>query len=1296
MAKATRTTVLPPTRQDSTDTFDATLYKGTKQPEPKVRLQQIINFLGDEDYYRKIHFIAHLSEIDQYLQHVEPAISKESEGSTLAQAYNDAKIMVSVHKHLLRESKKEITAKLRAESKTDSTWTIPAKNELALLNKILAERVDVAAHESIIPQPMRLRTGDDSAKSERRIKGDLHTIRPNEPPFTLIKEIDHVEFRNQFRDKLEGISSVENRFFHEIEKEAYTAALQHPRMIEEFDELQILGTEGRFEDRARLRGARRAGIEMLLNRIAGNEEQTRHGQKFRRVELPTWTPPPKEIPLSKGLLPSQRPLELPTFFSAAAMLQARRAIQADYEKSLVANPIESDGVRDIPVPKEFAAPQLFLEGDELEHAYHQYEIEKAATREVCLDLYRDFRANVYNRPLSTTIAEYIRSGIDSVEVPADLQTRVAIEVCPGKLKATLRKLLDKDRSEAAHLVLLDDWQPQTQPPTPSTLEFAKIVMGLEEYIPIWNDPNGSQKDITAEDVTKMIVDQIIAEQKNIDQTTSQPKAADVFLTNDQVKSVLEFMARENLLHGTDSNAVVRIWRGDGVSPESLYKIGSSDDTLNTHSPATRVLAHEFEHVDWSLFETPEDFFSILAFKLGRMIRAATEGYENGKPVYPALAERLDYHFLATQFSKKGMAESCELTKLDRSPLRAHAKDLHTHVNSHAAEAKLENFCPKGSSEADCAKIVQMEILEELNNNYDNIFPEQEDVWSFASDRLGIARQPGFVVPNDSGLETIRTTINQVDEEIEKLLEFQINKPEKWTRKIFDRLMALEDVVEELEDATGIKKPITRYFDIRTWPVESQVEDLQDAIVNSGPVVQEGPVKRKRSSRTAGPRRIHETAHERRREQHFGRGQWPLMPFGETKYQQQWMSFQMSHDLANVPQFMRRDEYGNLINVAGYLVDENLNLINKDGQHVNIYGRRVSKPIKAPEVHHDDPPLQPVRKPREDKGRFALPELDSSWKPDTVSAGDFERQIVMNIYDDKDLLAQVGPDSILFDDMVMSEPAADLLHDLTRNPQAKIKMLAKRAADTTFEIPDKKKVREGRRDVAQSLRTRKPGFLLSPPQSAESDATRSQSSIETRKTPHEESNLDAIYRRAYEALAPRPVAADEVMQESGADSSGDSQVEHENEAVVLPANGSTPIRRYTYKGRIHKRPYVIEKNDVLDEAWRKIRESDDYVDPVEAAHAIGQPGGYEAFKRQTIAERQQARRAGAPEQRRQSPRKNAARQASQGASAAASSRASSRMPPPPPPSPPPSRSAASTSTATATPKTPTNRKLRFMP
>lgn len=190
------------------------------------------------------------------------------------------------------------------------------------------------------------------------------------------------------------------------------------------------------------------------------------------------------------------------------------------------------------------------------------------------------------------------------------------------------------------------------------------------------------------------------------------------------------------------------------------------------------------------------------------------------------------------------APDAEFSDLKKMALELHkiAPDLANH-----AQMIFEDHEPRKMTEAQAGQLIQMQVLEEVSNNWELRFPENEHVWDFAEDRL-------------------------------------------------------RDVEKNINGRKVLVKPRPRqFFNMRRWPVSLQTKEVQKAIIASGPVVQEKPEPPAAPQSLTGAQLKAQvtTASKRppKTDRHI-RGQRPSFPFGETPYQAAFQSFRMDQDLAD--------------------------------------------------------------------------------------------------------------------------------------------------------------------------------------------------------------------------------------------------------------------------------------------------------------------------------------------------------------------------------------------------------------
>lgn len=164
-----------------------------------------------------------------------------------------------------------------------------------------------------------------------------------------------------------------------------------------------------------------------------------------------------------------------------------------------------------------------------------------------------------------------------------------------------------------------------------------------------------------------------------------------------------------------------------------------------------------------------------------------------------------------------------------------APDLAERASIHFEDDKREKM-----TEKQAAILLQIQLLEENNNNWESRFPENEHVWDFAAPRL---------IPNHRELEVGG---------------------------------------EKIRVTTGPR----RYFNMRRYPVGCQTEATQLAIKSSGPTVAE------KSDAKKAIKLKQEEPEQRPGEIYRGWNEPPNFPLGETPYQQAFLSWRMDQELAD--------------------------------------------------------------------------------------------------------------------------------------------------------------------------------------------------------------------------------------------------------------------------------------------------------------------------------------------------------------------------------------------------------------
>ena len=153
------------------------------------------------------------------------------------------------------------------------------------------------------------------------------------------------------------------------------------------------------------------------------------------------------------------------------------------------------------------------------------------------------------------------------------------------------------------------------------------------------------------------------------------------------------------------------------------------------------------------------------------------------------------------------------------------------------------------NETEAAALIQVKILEEIHNSFEAKFPVNETVWDFADERL-----------------------------------------------------ATETIIRN-GCTIVVRKPLTRFFSVRRYPICCQTKATKEAIKNSGPKIQEEPVQpvlieeqQSEDYEAERARAVEEAGNGRSRTVRHIRGQRPYYPFGETPYQEAYQSHIMEYEL----------------------------------------------------------------------------------------------------------------------------------------------------------------------------------------------------------------------------------------------------------------------------------------------------------------------------------------------------------------------------------------------------------------
>ena len=291
-------------------------------------------------------------------------------------------------------------------------------------------------------------------------------------------------------------------------------------------------------------------------------------------------------------------------------------------------------------------------------------------------------------------------------------------------------------------------------------------------------------------------------------------------------------------------------------PENKYVISEQDATeapYISYDPDTHKFTVQYDSFGLTgrpiLQPNKYEYLQKIAFRLGReigdLLFDLTQTYDT--------ATRAE---IQAESSNRAQQILEEITEKEHDPnakeisLQRIALDLHKIAPDLAAEKpdilqKIQAD-PDSLTEQEAATLIQMELIQEINNNWESRFPVNEHVWDFAASRL------------------------------EKTIQLPGSKKK-------------------------VAAPVPRYFDMQRWPLPCQGKETQRRIMESGPRVieeeeAEGEGEQPPPQEARAEMRTDLLQEGPRLERHTGRGQRPYFPFGETPYQQAYLSFRMEEDL----------------------------------------------------------------------------------------------------------------------------------------------------------------------------------------------------------------------------------------------------------------------------------------------------------------------------------------------------------------------------------------------------------------
>ncbi|RDW82559.1 hypothetical protein BP6252_03671 [Coleophoma cylindrospora] len=992
------------------------LFKGHEQPAPNQRLQEVINYLADEDEHRGIDFNERCEQIHEYLQDLAEKRTSRHERGEKCYDYDE-----NLHREAM------------AMYDTHRLWSAGDQPR----SQFPVIFVDLP------PKPAQ-GTAATSPTTRLIDPAEKFTQMWEDYDLDIKTGANHATYVRTFNSQLaRATAKTKDDTLYELENQAYAAAIADasiiPVTMQQYEEM----ARSCVKTKARQRGTQRAALELALNTLCRNSEQDRREDRFRTLELARpWRAPKQQTPVAKALCPTERPLELDTFHFTKIMLDWRRSMQWDYSLSRT----QEDRLtifNDLVSPPNFHGPcilPLDREDIDIDTAINQRrvdylelfnKIEKAAkSDDPAVPLSREFLKRIY-----LFIGLGAMNDWTGFNANLDNQEDISEEKTARRCMENINDLVVHDFGQE-HINLLEEL---CKPAHTASWVHYKLKKDSLEYIESFSTVGQGFADFVMdreyelprsnEDLLSDFVESRGFAPDHLGRDGQSMDDSQQDITGIEGEDILCFLSSHgSICYGDDR----MVSRSSDVSwfPENIYLVTQAE--VEEAKAVCRPHMVLGQPCDWHRIGDRLDFFYHLAYRFGLEIWRLGEPQNRGRNLLREFELKMaeincgtDADDLYNTQRRKVWAKGNDFEQPERPlSLRAIARELDQIAPDLTKEAGVDRTHATLSCQA---RMIQMQIIEEANNNWDLVFPEKDEVWSFAASRLSRTRSPSYVKPSPKEAAKVQKLIDSDRTTIQHLQDQKTRSPETWCRGKYNQLLTLQKQIVDDEDYLGKAKPKPRqFFSMFRWPVEVQIPAQQLSIISSGPIVDEKPAP------TTQPDHNHDHAADARRprEIHVGQGQPPHFPFGETPFQQAWQSFRMERELRNSkvyprlmclqvpvlrlldPDFMPRDPHGNLINSAGYLVDEHMNLINEAGQHVDLDGNRVGTPIQAPTTPPSSPSGSGSCTPPTDP--YALPPLPKGWKPRSVDSSVAWRDAVRKIYEDKDLFAAVGPGSVAYD------------------------------------------------------------------------------------------------------------------------------------------------------------------------------------------------------------------------------------------------------------------------------------------
>ncbi|TAQ90789.1 hypothetical protein B7494_g844 [Chlorociboria aeruginascens] len=664
-----------------------------------------------------------------------------------------------------------------------------------------------------------------------------------------------------------------------------------------------------FTGKAERRGVQRASIELGLNLLATNQEQQRPQSRFRIVQLPPKYefPLPKEVPLCLPIEPWKRPVEQDPFKYTKIMREYRRWKDHDFDVARSYTILERPGT--LPPPANYQGPfslpseAEFTEITALRQSYLARLCEKLlkannkAPRPLLADVLRQVDLGLHYEvtvPLALPIPEFYD------EVPLEqkhLDTLMELaEPSWNEKQVPWGKFYNSTHESRRQLARIKEFLGDLEALPPHVFPFATFAANTrfdstDAFLqPPYHVGSRSSSYATTEDLVKVM---------NANRTEASGEGVYQW-TNEEAENML-ILLRDHFIahHNSPHHDWARI--PPTGHPENKY-IVSVQVAATSYGVALNTDTNKYEVQYTSdgkrgpaiVQPNKYHFYRQVAFRIGRDIHKLLRTLSNprsAQETLDVLGENTEYAYRRMEglpaVHPPTQLASIETSNPKKISLIKIAAELHQGAPDLAVElgwnaqtiAKYLNAdestlspTERATTEAIAGRLIQNQIIEEANNNWEPRFPENERVWGFAKERL------------------LPITVEKVAKGEDK--EFKEVKEDRDRR--------------DGKDGKGIRRTMTvtpkikQFFSMRRFPYDCQPTWQKTAIKASGPIVQEKPqpVQTMTVEPTEEEVRAKMIA-PKPRTRHVQNNQFP---FGETAYQRAFMSYQIERDLADVPGF----------------------------------------------------------------------------------------------------------------------------------------------------------------------------------------------------------------------------------------------------------------------------------------------------------------------------------------------------------------------------------------------------------